>query len=365
MLIKKIKVALGIIAGRVFTGPIEVSLDLTRNCSVGCIMCWYWSPLLKNPPSQEWLNKQIDYNIFLQLVKDFKRLQVKRVILGGQGEPLLYPKIFEVIETLKKNGFEVSLITAGVHLNDYKTKNLFELGVDHIDFSLQTAAPITYLKIHPNQKEGTLERIKSQIQLLSELKKKFNRKTPKIQIINVICNLNYQDTVKIVELAKEVGAESIGIKRIDVIPETRELLLNNSQLDELKDLFKDAKEKAKQFGIETSMDFYQEFILQGLTTGVYTSTYYSQIPCYVGWVTSRILSDGNVVPCCGCYDVILGNINHNSFKEIWYSQRYQNFRRESINLNKSDLMGRGCKCYSCIDFEFNLGIYHKLHPFGT
>ena len=53
MLIKKMKVALGIIARKVLTGPIEVSADLTRRCTADCLICWYWSPLLKEHPSKE------------------------------------------------------------------------------------------------------------------------------------------------------------------------------------------------------------------------------------------------------------------------------------------------------------------------
>src|SRR4030042_1351100 len=108
--VKKIKVALGIMTRKVLTGPTEVSVDLTRRCSTDCIMCWYWSPLLKNPPSPEWASQHIDYETYRRRLRDFRKLKVKRVVFGGQGDPFLYPKIMEAIESTKQSGIEVCLI---------------------------------------------------------------------------------------------------------------------------------------------------------------------------------------------------------------------------------------------------------------
>jgi MoaA/NifB/PqqE/SkfB family radical SAM enzyme len=361
--LKKIKVALGIITRKVLTGPVEVSVDLTRKCTTDCIMCWYWSPLLQQRPSQEWANQHIEHELFQKLIKDFKKLNVQRIIFGGQGDPFLYPDIMKVIEITKKNDIEVCLITGGFYFNKEKIKKLIELKVDHIDVSIQAATAETYKKVHPTLKEGTFKRIKESLLLLLELKKKFNQKSPTITLIDVICNLNYQDTVKLIEFASEVGAQSIGFKRVDIIPETKEILLNDKQLNELRDLLKEGKEKAITLGISTSIDFYDKYIYKGLTTGEYTSKYYTQIPCYVGWLSSRILSDGSVIPCCGCYSPALGNIRNSSFYKIWYTKEYQKFRQQSINIQKNPMLVKNCKCYSCIDFEFNLGIYKRLHPF--
>jgi len=362
MLIKKTKVASGIITRKTLTGPIEVSADLTRKCTLDCLMCWWWSPLVKKRPSLKWANQEMDYELFKELIQDLKKIRVKRIILGGQGEPFLYSKLLEAIEITKEAGIEVALITSGFFLNEKKIRAIFDLRIDCIDISLQAATAETYLKIHPGQKEDTFKRIKNQLILLSKLKESFNRMVPKVRIIHVICNLNYQETVEVIELAKEVGADSIGFKRIDVIPETRELLLNNDQLRELKSLLKKAKGKSIKLGIKTSIGFYQKYIVDGLTTGVYTHNYYSNVPCYVGWLSSRILSDGNIIPCCGCYDTILGNIHNDSFAGVWSSEKYQQFRQKSINIQKDSEFVQNCKCYSCIDFEFNLGVYKRLHP---
>lgn len=364
MLMKKIKVALGILSRKALTGPIEVSVDLTRKCSTDCVMCWYWSPLLKERPSAEWACRQIEYDLFLKLLGDFKKLSVQRLIFGGQGDPFLHPRFMEIVEAAKKAGIGTAIITGGNYFNAEKIKKLVELRVDHIDVSVQAATPGTYKAVHPTLKEGTFERIKESLLLLSELKKKAGQKQPTVSIIDAVCSVNYQDTVKMVEFAHEVGAQSVGYKRVDVIPETRAMLLNEAQAGELRELLEAAKERAAELGIETSAGFYGKYIVPGLTTGNYTAGYYAGIPCYVGWLSSRILSDGSVIPCCGCYAPPLGNIHEDSFAEIWNSGAYREFRKKSINILKNPKLVENCKCNSCVDFEFNLGVYRRLHPFS-
>ncbi|MBU2573293.1 MAG: radical SAM protein [Elusimicrobia bacterium] len=363
MLIKKIKTALGILARKTFTGPVEVSVDLTRQCATGCLMCWYWSPLLKERPSDEWACRQIEYDVLLKLLGDFKKLNVKRLIFGGQGDPFLHPRMMDIVEATKKAGIGTAIITAGNYFNAGKIKKLVELKTDHLDVSVQAATPEAYKKVHPALKEGTFERIRESLLLLSELKKKAGQAQPTVSIIDAVCSANYLDTVEMVEFAHEVGAQSVGYKRVDVIPETRSMLLNETQVKELRELLEKAEERAAGLGIETSAGSYGKYIIPGLTSGDYTSEYYSRIPCYVGWLSSRILSDGSVIPCCGCYAPPLGNINQDTFANIWNSEKYREFRQKSINILKNPKLVENCKCSSCVDFEFNFGVYRRLHPF--
>lgn len=359
---KKMKVALGIITKNALTGPTEVSIDLTRKCSLNCIMCWWHSPLLKDHPSKEWINESMEYDLFKELIRDLTKLKVNRIILGGQGDPMLYPKLFDAMELAKSAGLEVALITSGFFLNEKKIRALFELQIDCLDVSLQAATSETYLKMHPGQREDTFERIKNCVALLGKLKKSQKLNKPRIQIIHIVCSYNYHESVEVVEFAAEVGADSIGFKRIDVVPETEKLLLNGSQLKELKTLLTKAEQKAKELNINTGLDTFNKFILPGLTSGKYTTDFYSHIPCYAGWQSARILETGDVIPCCGCYELTLGNIKKQSFYDIWYSKKYKQFREQGLDLNKKNLMKDGCKCFSCVDYGLNFGVYRKLHP---
>ena len=292
-------------------------------------------------------------------------LEVKKIILGGQGEPFMYSRLFDALEYAKSSGFDVSLISSGFFLNEKNIKTIFDLKIDCLDISLQAATAETYSRIHPSLPKDTFQRIKDQLLLLSQLKKKFNQAAPRVALIHVMCSLNYKDTPKVIEFADAVGAKTVGFKRIDVVPATKSLLLNKEQLDELKGLLNEAERKAKELGVNTGIRTYRKYILAGLTTGTYTTDFYSQIPCYVGWRSARILEDGDVIPCCGCYSLIMGNIHKSSFIDVWYSEEYKKFRQQAKGLDKKGLIQSGCKCFSCVDYGLNLGVYRRLHPFKS
>jgi MoaA/NifB/PqqE/SkfB family radical SAM enzyme len=362
-MIKKIKVALGIITKKVLSGPLEVSVDLTRQCGMHCLMCWWRSPLIEKTLDPDWARQELSYPLYQDLIKDFKKMQVKRIILGGQGDPLLYPKLLDAIGLAKKFGLEVVLITCGIYFNERIIKSMFDLGLDSMDISLHAATASTYEYLHPGNDKEAFAKILDSLAYFNKLKKDFPSKVPKINLVYAICQPNYKETVKIIELAKETGAQGVCLKRIDVIPETKGLLLNNDELGELEVLLEKAKERARQLKIYVDIDNYRKYVLQGLTSGSYTSNFYSQMPCYVGWRSARILSDASVIPCCGCFDIVLGNIGESSFKNIWHSDQYKRFRQQSINIQKDGQLFKRCKCYSCIDHLLNFGVYRKLHPF--
>ena len=77
--LKKCMIAAGIIAGKTLTGPMEVSVDITNRCTMGCITCWNYSPLLENPPSPEWKSIQMNLERFRDLISFMREAGVGKV----------------------------------------------------------------------------------------------------------------------------------------------------------------------------------------------------------------------------------------------------------------------------------------------
>lgn len=59
-------------------------------------------------------------------------------------------------------------------------------------------------------------------------------------------------------------------------------------------------------------------------------------PCYMGWYYARVLTNGDIIPCCKAAKHALGNLYKNSFATIWHSEAYQEFRDKAKNLPKTD-----------------------------
>ncbi len=364
-MLKKLKIITGIIANRPFTGPLEVAIDITRRCNLRCITCWIYSPLRKEKVNTDWAKEEMDFEFFKRIVNELKRLDVKKITIGGDGDPFIHPKIIEMLAYVKNTGCRVDTVTSGAYFDERKIESVVKLGIDSLTISTLAVTPKTYVATHPAQKEKVFEKVKRSIALLSELKAKSKQTLPYLTLVDVICNLNYFEIDKMINLARETGAEAVGFKRMSVIPDTKSLLLTESQSKELKEKLKAAKEKADRFGIKTNIEKYQAFLLSGIQTGHYTSKIYSKIPCYIGWLYSRILTNGDVVPCCGCYGNPIGNLHNSPFSKIWNSKEYQRFRIKSRNIVKDPSITKECSCRSCVHFAMNQGVYKKLHPFKS
>ena len=87
----------------------------------------------------------------------------------------------------------------------------------------------------------------------------------------------------------------------------------------------------------------------------------NSIPCYIGWYYSRILTNGDVVPCCKAAQFPLGNLYKDSFSKIWYSSIYESFRFNAKNLSKSNPYFSKINCIkSCDNWGMNLEIHKRL-----
>ncbi|MEM5766554.1 MAG: radical SAM protein [Candidatus Aenigmatarchaeota archaeon] len=103
--------------------PWIVELEITHRCNLMCKHC-YLQPQKK---------KDMPFLFIKKLLPFLKKLGTQDIILTG-GEPLLYPKLKEVIQELKKYQFRVTLQTNGTLLNSSLIPKFLE-NVDRIQVS--------------------------------------------------------------------------------------------------------------------------------------------------------------------------------------------------------------------------------------
>ena len=102
----------------------------------------------------------------------------------------------------------------------------------------------------------------------------------------------------------------------------------------------------KVFGLERFKTRLED---KRLTKGHYDKALVDSIPCYVGYSYARIMANGNVIPCCKAAKHPLGNINEKSFKEIWFADKYEEFRVMAKNVKKKHLYFNKINCYKGCD----------------
>ena len=329
----------GICNGRkAFVGPEHVVIDITNRCNERCIGCWLYSPLLKEKPNTLWFKQEIEFSKAKALIDDLADLGTKRIRFTGGGEPFMYPKIMELIGYTKAKGLICCITTNFSLLNKEKLRDLIRLGVDELAISLWASNKETYQKTHPGVSAENFEKIKENLIVLTQKKKD----KPFVTLCNVICNLNYLEVEEMFSFALGTKVDGIYFTLVDTQEGTDSLLLDEEQkqivLEQTEIIQKIWYGLPKEKRIK--LDYFDGFISRlkqkDSLGGIYDRERVNQIPCYVGWIFTRILADGTVSPCCRGVKKPMGDINNRAFSDSWFSHEYNEFRAKAKYLPKSD-----------------------------
>ena len=129
---------------------IALTIELTSSCNLRCNFCGKHSVSIlkiKKDPYNKSTNIHLD--TFRDIIDKCKGMnKIKVLYLHGNGEPLLHPKIVEMVAIAKKAEIadEIKLVTNGVLLNTTLFCNLVEAGITSFRVSLDYISPQKYLK---------------------------------------------------------------------------------------------------------------------------------------------------------------------------------------------------------------------------
>lgn len=132
--------------------PDHVDIESTNACNMRCPMCYRYR--MKNLGF-------MDFNIYKKIIDECSSHKIYSIRLSWRGEPLLHPKIIDMIKYAKNKGIsEVSFLTNGLLLEKLKDK-LIEAGPDWITLSFDGLGD-TYEKIRrPAKYNDMLRSIKN------------------------------------------------------------------------------------------------------------------------------------------------------------------------------------------------------------
>ncbi len=259
----------------------------------------------------------------------------KVILIGNIEEPFLDTHLIEKIEYTKEHNLKCFLITNGSRINEENAEQLVNLKLDYLNVSLNAGTPETYPRIHTTETQETFRRITSMVSLIEKIKEKKQTNLPRIRLSMVVCNRNYRDVVKFVELCQKTGAKDALIKR--VINATKEIT------DELRINTWTRRKKLKQFLVEALKICKRTRYQFGHGMAEWMNSQENQVkentPCYYGWLFSVIDADGNVYPCCfqdrnpSC---AIGNIRKDDFSTIWFSRNTKTLEEISRILMRED-----------------------------
>lgn len=361
-----------------FTGPEHVVIDLTNRCNNDCIACWTRSPLLgNNRPEPGWHKQQLKTDIVLSLIDELADLGTSIIRFTGGGEPFLHKDILKLIRAVKRHNIFCAVTTSLNMVGPDQADDIVDSGVDELSVSLWAANGAEYVATHPNKSEKTFERITQALYRIAERKKQsasslfpFRKKIvpPRINLLNVISKVNYTGLEGMYDYALSVQADSIYFTVVDIIEGSTDSLLLSADDRQAVDRACNIIEKKNKtlFGRDRiHLDNFQGFRdrINDLhaRTGQYDEDRVESIPCYIGWLFCRIMADGQVAPCCRGVNIPMGDLHQQSFEEIWFSEKYNRFRKRAKNIRKyRDYFSQvGCG-KTCDNHMHNLEMHERL-----
>jgi radical SAM protein with 4Fe4S-binding SPASM domain len=329
--------------------PLYVKVKVFYGCNLKCEMCNHWRETRESPvPSDR----------FREVMCELAVLGTKKIHISG-GEPMLRPQVPEIVEQASSLGIKVTMTTNGTLIDKVKAKRLVAGGLRGLNISIDS--PIRKMHEKIRGVEGSFKATTKAVELFRRYKHK-GKLT--IRINTVVSRTNYHTLATLPDLAYKLGADGINLIPVDdhcgeiLSMRKKDIALFNEQIAPR------IAERALELGLIVSDEDAFPF---GRTdsevhlgrAGQYAFGYYDKHPCYAPWTHSLIDFNGDVYVCCMTRERIppLGNIRHQSFKEIWEGAAYRQVR---LNMHPPALAA----CKRCDDFiGQNKNIWELIGPY--
>jgi sulfatase maturation enzyme AslB (radical SAM superfamily) len=281
--------------------PVEVYVQIARRCNLRCTMCGH----------EVWQSNSgfMEPELFDRVLAECAANGVKRLhVLSGQGEPLLHPQVFEMLERAVAQGLEVG---SGTPLTPERCERLAKMGLSYIQFSFAGWDKASYEGTYVGAKfERVIENLKRMAELTRGGKTNF--------MVKAVCS---------------------GDNWAEVRDRTRAFLATHG-VDRVFTVIANNFGGHVQHG--TFFDAHGVWSLKSLA-------HQRRMPCRVFLKAVGVFCDGTVT-ACGCYDsnaeLKIGHIGESSLADI---RRGAEFRRILDAFKSGDVSGVAMcgKCDDC------------------
>ena len=317
--------------------PIELEIGLTNACNHRCIFCAVdytgYKPTM------------LDEDVLLSNLQDLATKGVKSIIYAGEGEPLLNKATPEIINRTKELGIDVAMSTNGVLLSPEVSKECLK-SLTWVRFSTAGITDTTYDKIQRG-KPGDLKKVLVNMQEAVRVKRDQKIHTT-LGVQLLLLPDNKDEIVQMGKELRKIGVDYFTIKPFSQHPQSEQILQVNYH--EMLGLEQEVKE------LETD-DFKVYFRTHSMEK-LECKREYKQ--CLALPFMVYIDAKGNLWPCIvfmGKEEFSYGNLNKNSFVEIWEGARRHIISEHFMSMD----LEKNCREICRLD-EMNRYLDELKHP---
>ncbi|GGV62890.1 hypothetical protein GCM10010277_68580 [Streptomyces longisporoflavus] len=194
---------------------VDLLWALRSPCNLGCTYCYFGTveehrekPVAQAGQLSHLSRNDVSLDGIARFAATLADSPVRRVFLAG-GEPLLWPPVLEIVETIKRGGIQVVLCTNGLPLaRNAIARRIVELGVDAVSVSLDGDRAAVNDRYRPsrNGKDG-FEQVLAGVRNLSKWRARDNATLPRIGLYAVIGRHNIASVNTVPRLAADLGLD--------------------------------------------------------------------------------------------------------------------------------------------------------------
>lgn len=315
--------------------PLYVEVSPTAFCNHRCIFCHY-----------NYIGHQgsFEKGRMISLMDELKQAGTKSLVFAGIGEPLLNPETLPAIKRAKELGIDIGMSSNGALLKNEHLPVLTEC-LTWIRFSFNGSTPESYAAIHHTKPED-FEKVLTNIEKLVQNKRATGSKIT-IGLQYILLSDNLDGIESLAKRVKEIGVDYLSIKHFY---EHEENTLKCSPVT-------DEQEQALRAVAQEISDERFSMIVRSKDnlnrTRIYTKCYGLPFIVY-------IRENGSVYTCFSYQHdekTILGNINENSFGEIWHSDK----KKDALNYINDCIEKNKCQP-NCRHHQINNYLWDLKHP---
>lgn len=277
------------------TAPFYVQFELTERCNNKCYFCY-------NP-----MGHLDGYELNLEKIKEIldqlSKIGVFRINFNG-GEPLMRSDFKEILEYAFSLGFDLHMNTNATLITEDIAKTISKY---------MKSVCTSILHSEKSMHDRMTGRIGAYDDVINGIKTLRNNGV-KVEVNVCTSAENYTDIYNIGKLISELDCYALCSTRYILNDKSnKHLLLDSKQTMELIDMLLKVKEDFQNINdvslpgpvpyCEVEKDYYEK--LRTLN-----------IPCQYGYGLARISPVGKITPCT-ISDDIIGDLNINTFSEIW------------------------------------------------
>ena len=260
-----------------------VQIEPTTRCNFTCGFC----------AGRHLPQTDLDFDLFRALVD--KLINPRHIELQGEGEPLLHPNFFAMVDYLRARFplVKISTITNGSLLNDDTISHFLRTRIDSVMVSLESADEQVFQKI----RGGKLERVKRGVKKLMQRKRETNSEAPVVGFTVTLLQSTCEQLQSIADLYDELELDGgILLQPLQTMHTYRQFYDTATS----GEILSPEKVQATNGIIASSADLRHKLMTYQKQTHFYAELYRSAAAHTCPWLENGLYlaADGSLVSCC-------------------------------------------------------------------